>query len=130
MSSLNKSLQVSFEFFPPKDDQMSDTLWKSLKRLEPLEPQFVSVTYGAMGSTRSRTHDLVKKIIKETNMQPAAHLTCVGSSIEEIHEIASKYWQDGVRHIVALRGDDPNSNEHNKIELKNATDLIKTLKKK
>ena len=126
--NLKKSLKVSFEFFPPKDQKMSQTLWKSIKRLEPLEPQFVSVTYGAMGSTRSRTHDLVKKIIKETNIQPAAHLTCVGSKVSEIEDIARNYWSDGIKHIVALRGDVP-KNREGKEELNYATDLIKVLKR-
>lgn len=126
--NLKKSLKVSFEFFPPKDQKMSQTLWKSIKRLEPLEPQFVSVTYGAMGSTRSRTHDLVKKIIKETNIQPAAHLTCVGSKISEIEKIAQNYWSDGIKHIVALRGDVP-KNRESREELNYATDLIKVLKR-
>ena len=126
--NLKKSLKVSFEFFPPKDQKMSQTLWKSIKRLEPLEPQFVSVTYGAMGSTRSRTHDLVKKIIKETNIQPAAHLTCVGSKVCEIEDIARNYWSDGIKHIVALRGDVP-KNRESREELNYATDLIKVLKR-
>ena len=126
--NLKKSLKVSFEFFPPKDQKMSQTLWKSIKRLEPLEPQFVSVTYGAMGSTRSRTHDLVKKIIKETNIQPAAHLTCVGSKVSEIEDIARNYWSDGIKHIVALRGDIP-KNKESREELNYATDLIKVLKR-
>lgn len=126
--NLKKSLKVSFEFFPPKDQKMSQTLWKSIKRLEPLEPQFVSVTYGAMGSTRSRTHDLVKKIIKETNIQPAAHLTCVGSKVNEIEDIARNYWSDGIKHIVALRGDIPKNTEDRE-ELNYATDLIKVLKR-
>ena len=126
--NLKKSLKVSFEFFPPKDQKMSQTLWKSIKRLEPLEPQFVSVTYGAMGSTRARTHDLVKKIIKETNIQPAAHLTCVGSKVSEIEDIARNYWSDGIKHIVALRGDVP-KNKESREELNYATDLIKVLKR-
>ena len=127
--SFKNDLKVSFEFFPPKNEQMEDTLWKSLKRLEPLNPQFVSVTYGAMGNTRSRTHELVKKIIRKTSIQPAAHLTCVGSSIDEINEIAENYWEDGVRHIVALRGDSPVDIKQNIFELEFATDLIKVLKK-
>ena len=129
MINVKSDLKVSFEFFPPKNEQMQETLWKSLKRLEPLNPQFVSVTYGAMGNTRARTHELVKKIIKKTSIQPAAHLTCVGSSIDEINEIAENYWEDGVRHIVALRGDSPVDIKQNILELKFATDLIKVLKK-
>ncbi len=107
---------------------MEKSLWKNLKRLEPLKPQFVSVTYGAMGSTRSRTHELVKKIIKKTNIQPAAHLTCVSSKVSEIEEIAHNYWSDGIKHIVALRGDIPKDNKEHKEELNYATDLIKVLK--
>ena len=99
--------QVSFEFFPPKDDKAEEALWKSIKRLEPLNPQFVSVTYGAGGSTRTRTHDTVKRIRNETSLQPAAHLTCVGASKAETDEIIRGYWDAGIRHIVALRGDMP-----------------------
>ena len=99
--------QVSFEFFPPKDDKAEETLWKSIKRLEPLNPQFVSVTYGAGGSTRERTHETVKRIRNETSLEPAAHLTCVGASKEETDAVIRSYWDAGIRHIVALRGDMP-----------------------
>lgn len=102
---LPRDVAVSFEFFPPKTEKMEETLWASLKRLEPLGPKFVSVTYGAGGSTRERTHNTVARIRKETTMDPAAHLTCVGSSKAEIQEIAERYWAEGIRHIVALRGD-------------------------
>ena len=98
---------VSFEFFPPKTDKMEDQLWSSIKRLAPLAPEFVSVTYGAGGSTRERTHNTVARIVKETALRPAAHLTCVNASKEEVNEVARAYWADGVRHIVALRGDPP-----------------------
>lgn len=101
------ALKVSFEFFPPKTEKMAETLWKTVKRLEPLDPSFVSVTYGAGGTTRERTHDAVNRIRKETTMKPAAHLTCVGASVAEIEEIANEYWESGVKHIVALRGDPP-----------------------
>ena len=100
-------IEVSFEFFPPKTEKMSDTLWESIKTLEPLDPRFVSVTYGAGGSTRERTHATVERILKETDLTPAAHLTCVGASRDEVDAIARDYWQLGVRHIVALRGDPP-----------------------
>jgi methylenetetrahydrofolate reductase (NADPH) len=100
-------IQVSFEFFPPKTEKMEQTLWESIKTLEPLEPRFVSVTYGAGGSTRERTHATVQRILKETSLTPAAHLTCVGASRDEIDAIAQDYWGLGVRHIVALRGDPP-----------------------
>ena len=100
-------IAVSFEFFPPKTDAMAETLWRSIETLAPLEPRFVSVTYGAGGSTRERTHATVERIVRETELTPAAHLTCVGATREEIDEIARAYWEAGVRHIVALRGDMP-----------------------
>jgi methylenetetrahydrofolate reductase (NADPH) len=98
---------VSFEFFPPKTEKMEQTLWESIETLEPLGPRFVSVTYGAGGSTRERTHATVERIARETSLQAAAHLTCVEATREEIDEIARGYWNAGVRHIVALRGDPP-----------------------
>ena len=98
-------IQVSFEFFPPKTEKMAQTLWDSVKTLEPLRPRFVSVTYGAGGSTRERTHATVERILKETPLTPAAHLTCVGASRGEVDDVARGYWDAGVRHIVALRGD-------------------------
>ena len=98
---------VSFEFFPPKSDKMEEQLWSSIKRLAPLAPEFVSVTYGAGGSTRERTHNTVARIVKETALRPAAHLTCVNASKDEVNEVAKAYWAAGVRHIVALRGDPP-----------------------
>ena len=100
-------IAVSFEFFPPKTEKMAGTLWESIQTLEPLQPRFVSVTYGAGGSTRERTHATVERILKETSLTPAAHLTCVGASRDEIDEIARGYWDLGVRNIVALRGDAP-----------------------
>ncbi len=107
---LNKrELNVSFEFFPPKTDEMELKLWESISKLKNLNPNFVSVTYGAGGSTRERTHQTIKKIIDETNLKPASHLTCIAASKDEIHEILRNYWQMGVRHIVALRGDMPAS---------------------
>ena len=99
--------QVSFEFFPPKTAEMEETLWKSITRLAPLGPRFVSVTYGAGGSTRERTHNTVRRILHETALVPAAHLTCVAATREEIDTVADDYWNAGVRHIVALRGDIP-----------------------
>ena len=99
------SLSVSFEFFPPKTPEMEATLWRSIARLAPLNPRFVSVTYGAGGSTRESTHATVERILKETHLTPAAHLTCVGASRDEIDAVARDYWQLGVRNIVALRGD-------------------------
>ena len=98
-------IQVSFEFFPPKTEKMEQTLWESIKTLEPLQPRFVSVTYGAGGSTRERTHVTLERILAETSLTPAAHLTCVGATREEVDEVARNYWNAGVRNIVALRGD-------------------------
>ncbi|MFL6829255.1 MAG: methylenetetrahydrofolate reductase, partial [Sphingomicrobium sp.] len=100
-------IAVSFEFFPPKTDAMAETLWSSIQTLAPLHPRFVSVTYGAGGSTRERTHATVERILNETALTPAAHLTCVGATRDEIDAIARDYWELGVRHIVALRGDPP-----------------------
>jgi len=99
---------VSFEFFPPGDDATARQLWDAVRRLAPLQPDFVSVTYGADGSTRARTHDCVLRILRETNLRVAPHLTCVGASEEEVLGIAQDYWRHGVRHMVALRGDLPN----------------------
>jgi methylenetetrahydrofolate reductase (NADPH) len=96
---------VSFEFFPPKTEEMEKTLWDSITRLAPLGPSFVSVTYGAGGSTRERTHATVARIVKETAIKPAAHLTCVAASRDEVDKVVRDYWDVGVRHIVALRGD-------------------------
>ncbi len=103
----NKNLQVSFEFFPPGTPAMEETLWKSIQRLAPLNPRFVSVTYGADGSTRDRTHRIVHRIIAETGLRAAPHLTCVGATKEEVQAIARQYWDEGIRDIVALRGDPP-----------------------
>ncbi len=100
-----RGIHVSFEFFPPKNAEMETALWESVERLAPLAPQFVSVTYGAGGSTRERTHATVERIIKETTLKPAAHLTCVGASRAEVDEVVTAYKEAGVRHIVALRGD-------------------------
>jgi methylenetetrahydrofolate reductase (NADPH) len=98
---------VSFEFFPPNTVEMEATLWQSIKRLAGLGPRFVSVTYGADGSTRERTHAAVERIINETQLTPAPHLTCINASRGEIDDIAREYWDMGVRHLVALRGDAP-----------------------
>jgi methylenetetrahydrofolate reductase (NADPH) len=124
--------QVSFEFFPPKTEKMSEILWGSIKRLEPLGPRFVSVTYGAGGTTRERTHATVVRILKDTALVPAAHLTCVGASRAEIDEVAAGYWESGVRHIVALRGDppqnDPSFTPHQD-GYANAAELVEGLKR-
>ena len=100
-------IQVSFEFFPPKTEKMEEILWESVKTLEPLAPRFVSVTYGAGGSTRERTHATVARIVRETSIPAAAHLTCVNATRDEVDAIARSYWEVGVRHIVAIRGDPP-----------------------
>ncbi len=102
-----RDIDVSFEFFPPKNEKMEGVLWDSVRRLEPLNPHFVSVTYGAGGSTRERTHSTIARILKETSLTPAAHLTCVAASREEVDDVVRSYWDLGVRHIVALRGDPP-----------------------
>jgi methylenetetrahydrofolate reductase (NADPH) len=127
-----RDLNVSFEFFPPKNDGMEERLWNSIKNLESLNPSFVSVTYGAGGSTRERTHNTIKKIIQNTNLKPATHLTCVGASRGEIEEIAKNYWEMGVRHIVALRGDMPASTPNYQLRedgYKYANELVYGLKK-
>ncbi|MCC6983953.1 MAG: methylenetetrahydrofolate reductase [NAD(P)H] [Bauldia sp.] len=100
-------LRVSFEFFPPKTEAMEETLWRSVQRLAPLAPSFVSVTYGAGGSTRERTHQTVNRILRETSLRPAAHLTCVAAERGEVDAVVEDYKAIGVRHIVALRGDPP-----------------------
>lgn len=123
---------VSFEFFPAKTESAENKLWETIRSLEPLKPDFVSVTYGAGGSTREKTHNTVKKIKNETKLLPAAHLTCIGASKEEINEIAQQYWQDGIKHIVALRGDPPEGMKNyapHKNGYNNATELVEGLKK-
>ncbi len=98
---------VSFEFFPPKSDNMAAKLWENVARLEPMAPKFVSVTYGAGGGTRDRTHQTVSKIAQDTSLSAAAHLTCVSATKQDVLQVAEDYWNAGVRHIVALRGDAP-----------------------
>ena len=100
-------VRLSFEFFPPKTEAMEESLWAAIRRLEPLAPDFVSVTYGAGGSTRERTHRTVRRILTDTGLKPAAHLTCVGATKAEVDEVIREYWAAGIRHIVALRGDPP-----------------------
>src|SRR5258708_4657058 len=100
-----QSPKISFEFFPPKTEEMERSLWETIKRLAPLAPNFVSVTYGAGGSTRERTHSTIARILKETGLTPAAHLTCVGAPKGEIDDVVARYHEVGVRHIVALRAD-------------------------
>lgn len=125
--------QVSFEFFPPKTEKMEETLWESIQTLAPLGPRFVSVTYGAGGSTRERTHATVARIARETPIAAAAHLTCVEASREEIDAIAEEYWAAGVRHIVALRGDPPTAGQKYQPPVDgyaNAEALVKGLRKR
>lgn len=107
LSRSGARVRVSFEFFPPKTPEMEASLWEAARRLEPLQPDFVSVTYGAGGTTRERTHATVARLARETTMKPAAHLTCVGASRDEIRDVLRAYRDAGVRHIVALRGDPP-----------------------
>jgi len=107
-----RRIEVSFEFFPPNTEKMEARLWSAVERLAPLAPRFVSVTYGAGGSTRARTHATVERIRRETDLEPAAHLTCVGASRSEVDEVARRYHAAGIHHIVALRGDPPEGDTH------------------
>ncbi len=128
----NKEINVSFEFFPPKTDEMEQRLWSSINKLKHLNPNFVSVTYGAGGTTRKRTHGTIKRILSETDLRPASHLTCIGASKQEIDEIARNYWNMGVRHIVALRGDMPASSPNYQLHpggYQYANELVEALKK-
>lgn len=125
-------VEVSFEFFPPTSETLAEKHWQALSRLAPLGPKFVSVTYGAGGSTRERTHDLVSRIRRETDLEPAAHLTCVGATIEEIEEVAESYWASGIKHLVALRGDPPEGHDKFRPHLggfSGSVELITHLKK-
>ncbi|UOR16578.1 methylenetetrahydrofolate reductase [Qipengyuania aquimaris] len=131
-SGLPGDIEVSFEFFPPKTEKMGETLWQSVETLKPLNPRFLSVTYGAGGSTRERTHEAVRRIVSETDIPAAAHLTCVQATREEVDQVAREYWEEGVRHIVALRGDAPDgsgSYTPHPGGYENAADLIAGLKK-
>ncbi|GAC16669.1 methylenetetrahydrofolate reductase [Aliiglaciecola lipolytica] len=131
IESLNQSLSelsginVSFEFFPPKTEQMEQTLWKSVERLAPLKPAYMSVTYGANSGERDRTHDVVKRIQNETGVAAVPHLTCVDAGREELIQIAKDYWQSGIRRIVALRGDLPPGTNNTEMY---AADLVALLK--
>jgi methylenetetrahydrofolate reductase (NADPH) len=125
-------IALSFEFFPPKTEKMAETLWESIQTLAPLSPRFVSVTYGAGGSTRERTHATVERILSETPLTPAAHLTCVAASRDEVDEVAKAYWELGVRNIVALRGDSPEPGQKFKPHpdgYRDAADLVAGLKR-
>lgn len=123
---------ASFEFFPPKNDEMEAKLWDCIDELKILQPKFVSVTYGAGGTTRERTHATIKRILDETDLKPASHLTCIAASKDEIDEIARNYWQMGVKHIVALRGDMPASSPNYQLHpdgYQYADELVAGLKK-
>jgi methylenetetrahydrofolate reductase (NADPH) len=125
-------IEVSFEFFPPKTEAMDKTLWESVETLSPFDPRFVSVTYGAGGTTRERTHNTVARIARETPIAVAAHLTCVDATKAEIDAVAEEYWAAGVRHIVALRGDPPRAGEKYATHpggYENAADLVAGLRK-
>ncbi|WP_100158612.1 methylenetetrahydrofolate reductase [Proteus columbae] len=125
LAELDGQIQVSFEFFPPRTEEMENTLWQSLARLNTLKPSFVSVTYGANSGERDRTHSIIKGIKERTGLEAAPHLTCVDASREELQHIAQDYWQSGIRHIVALRGDLPDNTQKPDIY---ATDLVHLLK--
>ena len=122
---------VSFEFFPPKTAEAEASLWRSVERLAPLSPAFVSVTYGADGSTRERTHKVIERILTETTLEAVPHLTCVGASKDEVNELADSYWHLGIRHLVALRGDAEGGSDANYVPHDNgyayASDLVEGL---
>ena len=123
---------VSFEFFPPRTPSAARTLWRSFTRLQPYRPRFVSVTYGAVGSTRRRTHDIVRRMLAESDIPPAAHLTCIGATRDEVDAVARGYWEAGIRHIVAIRGDPPAGDDGYQPHpdgYRYASDLVEGLKK-
>ena len=129
---IKSALSVSFEFFPPKTKAMEETLWRSIERLAPIGPRFISVTYGAGGSTRERTHATVKRALAETPLTPAAHLTCVAATRDSVDAVARRYHDIGVRHIVALRGDPPDTQSRFEAHpggYQNAAELVAGLKK-
>ncbi|MEQ4924583.1 methylenetetrahydrofolate reductase [Proteus hauseri] len=125
LAELNGKIDVSFEFFPPRTEEMENTLWQSLARLNTLKPRFVSVTYGANSGERDRTHSIIKGIKERTGLEAAPHLTCIDASREALQHIAQDYWQSGIRHIVALRGDLPDNSQKPQMY---ATDLVHLLK--
>ena len=128
-----RNINVSFEFFPPKNEDMETRLWNSVNNLNTLNPDFVSVTYGAGGTTRKRTHDTIKRIIDNTNLKPAAHLTCVCATKQDVDDIINNYYDIGVRHIVALRGDMPSSRPNYQLHpdgYQYCNELVYAIKKK
>ncbi len=129
LSEIQSDVNVSFEFFPPNSEQMVATLWKSIERLKVLKPQFVSVTYGANASTRDRTHKVIQDIVEKTDLTAVPHLTCIDSSFDELNEIADNYWDLGIRHILALRGDAPKDSPNLNHNIY-AEDLVRLLRKR
>ncbi|HCR4054938.1 MULTISPECIES: methylenetetrahydrofolate reductase [Proteus] len=125
LAELDGQIQVSFEFFPPRTQEMENTLWQSLARLNTLKPSFVSVTYGANSGERDRTHAIIKDIKERTGLEAAPHLTCIDACREELQHIAQDYWQSGIRHIVALRGDLPDNSQKPDMY---TVDLVRLLK--
>ncbi|OCQ54355.1 5,10-methylenetetrahydrofolate reductase [Photorhabdus australis subsp. thailandensis] len=125
LAELEGQIRVSFEFFPPRTVEMEKTLWKSIGRLSTLKPKFVSVTYGANSGERDRTHSIIKGIKEKTGLEAAPHLTCIDASRDELRKIARDYWDNGIRHIVALRGDLPDNSEKPKMY---GVDLVELLK--
>jgi methylenetetrahydrofolate reductase (NADPH) len=129
---MSSNIKVSFEFFPPKAGEASDSFWQAIRKLEQIAPKFVSVTYGAGGTTRDRTLETVTRILKESSLKPAAHLTCVGASKDEVNAVIRDYWNAGIRHIVALRGDPPGGVGERFIPhpegYRNAADLVRGIR--
>lgn len=129
LSELQSDVAVSFEFFPPNSEQMVTTLWNSIERLKVLKPKFVSVTYGANASTRDRTHRVIQDIVEKTALTAVPHLTCIDATPDEINEIADNYWDLGIKHILALRGDAPKNGPNPNPDIY-ADDLVRLLKKR
>lgn len=125
LAELDGQINVSFEFFPPRTEEMEQTLWKSIDRLKNLKPKFVSVTYGANSGERDRTHSIIKDIKEKTGLIAAPHLTCIDATRDELREIARDYWNSGIRQIVALRGDLPDNSRKPDMY---AADLVELLK--
>lgn len=126
LAELDGQINVSFEFFPPRSTEMEQTLWKSIDRLKVLKPNFVSVTYGANSGERDRTHSIIKDIKDKTGLVAAPHLTCIDASRDELRAIARDYWDNGIRHIVALRGDLPDNSQKPELYAEHLVELLKT----
>ncbi len=127
LTDLSDNLNISFEFFPPNSEQMYQTLWNSIERLKHLHPKFVSVTYGANTSTRDRTHKVIEDIIQKTDLTPVPHLTCIDTDKDALKNIADNYWNIGIRHILALRGDIPKEGKHPNIYAEDLVKLLRTI---